>query len=63
MDVKSRVRPLEHRLRLLLVEQRVLDEEPGHRATKRFGEQPDVVRRPAHERAVGAKTAVGHTSP
>jgi hypothetical protein len=43
MDVEPRVRPLEHRLGLLRLEQVLPHEEPDHRAPERLGQPLGVV--------------------
>ncbi len=58
--VKPRVRPREHALGLVGVEEAAPHEQPEHGAPKRFGEGRRVVRGPGDERTIGAKAAVGH---
>jgi hypothetical protein len=62
VHMKARVRPGEHRLRVLGLEQPTPHEEPQHGATKGFGQGRGVVRRPRHEGAVGAEAAVSAMS-
>jgi hypothetical protein len=57
--MKPRARRLEHRLRLILVEEVPLDEEPEHGTAEGFGEPRSVVRGPPDEGAIGAEAAVG----
>ena len=62
MDVEARVRPLEHPLGLILVEEAAVHEQAEHGAAEGLAEGGAVVggpAGPAHEGAVGSEAAVG----
>ena len=59
VHVEPRMRPLEHRLGLLRLEQVLPDEEPEHRAPERLGELRGVVRGPMDEGPIRPEPAIG----
>ena len=58
--MEPRVRPREHGLGVLRVEDPTSHEEAEHRAAERFGQRRRVVHGPGHEGAVGPKAAIRH---
>ena len=54
-----RVRPLEHGLDLVLVEQRPPRKQPQHRAPERLGQPGGVVHGPRDKRPIRAEAPVG----